>query len=247
VTRVEANNYLVNAGVDKEVVEQYLNVVDAKVEHSLAKEGIGATKRDYVAGILNAEESLQQLQAMGIAAERSSQYIKQWTIRRSRVRRTATTAQILHHVSTGAVDGNSAYIRLQNLGWDNPDILLMVSEAQSKLAELQARRRKAIDRDAKQQAKALRDAQRETQRLLRQLQADQRRATPRTTLDRWLCDGIISEGWYLRQMAAMGYEPQISQGYLEDAIRKKACAPAPEGKEFNPPPPSNGESGDAGQ
>jgi hypothetical protein len=160
----------------------------------------------------------------------------------------ASTAQIVGWVGKGMLHPTVARERLLNLGWDEPDVVLMLDEQAGKLAALDAKRRAVADQAARTRAKELESLQRTAERQRKALEADQRRATPRSTLDRWLCNGEISETFYLQRMRAMGYPGRIAHGYLIDAKRKKACAPAPEGSPF--PPTNNGEpdSGDsAGQ
>lgn len=242
VDRHTARDYLINARVNAEVVDQMLNVVDAKLASTIAKEGIRAVRKDYLNGTLNAVEVSQQLSAMGIVDQRVRDYVTLWTIQRNRVRRTATTAQILSWVSQGILDAATAQLRLLNLGWDRPDIIVQLQVAQGKLVQQEARAHSAEDRRRLARAKELDRVQKENERMQRQLEADQRRATPRATLDKWLCSGAISEGFYLARMQAMGFDGATAQEYLDVAIAKKACQPAPEGTPFPnvPNPEGNG-------
>lgn len=236
VARPEARDYLINSRVNPEVADQLLNIIDARLASNIAKEGIRAVRKDYLNGTLNATEVVQQLEAMGIVEQRIRDYVALWTIQRNRVRRTATTAQILSWVAQGILDGTTAQIRLANLGWDRPDIITQIGIAQGKLAQQEARAHSTEDKRRLAAAKELTRVQKENERMRRQLQADQRRATPRTVLDKWLCSGAVSEAFYLQRMAAMGYDARTAQEYLEVALGKKACKPAPEGTPFPSPP-----------
>jgi hypothetical protein len=247
VDRHTARDYMINARVNAEVVDQMLNVIDAKLASSIAREGIKAVRRDYLNGTLNATEVQQQLSAMGIVDQRVRDYVALWTIQRNRVRRTATTANILSWVSQGILDARTAELRLLNLGWDRPDIVVQLSVAQGKLAQQEARAHSTEDKRRLAAAKELTRVQKENEKMRRQLEVDQRRATPRSVLDKWLCSGAISESFYLNRMQSMGFDARTSQEYLEVALAKKACQPAPEGTPFpNPPAPPEPAKPDGG-
>jgi hypothetical protein len=215
-------------GFKDEQIAMQLSIVDSRVARKIVHAGVLSVKRDYINGTLNSEEATVQLVAMGVAPKRVSQHLAMWTLQRSRTRRTATTAQLLSYVTEGLEDEATAAVRLANLGWDKPDIVLMLARIKGKMSQIKAKQLQAAEKAALAKAKALAQAQKQAQDLVKRLQADNRRATPRATLDKWLCDGIISEGYYLYRMTVMGFPASQAKRYLDDAKRKKACAPADE-------------------
>jgi hypothetical protein len=223
-----ATTNLAQLGFKNEPIALQLAIVDSRVTRKIVRAGVTSVKRDYVNGTLNAEEATVQLVAMGVAGKRIQQHLAMWTLQRSRTRRTATTAQLLSYVTEGLEDEATAAVRLANLGWDKPDIVLMLARIKGKMSQIKAKQLQAAEKAALAKAKALAQAQKQAQDLVKRLQADNRRATPRATLDKWLCDGIISEGYYLYRMTVMGYPASQAKRYLDDAKRKKACAPADE-------------------
>jgi hypothetical protein len=238
--RSQAMHHLSDAGLPDALSSQLLDLSDARRARGLLREAIRATGRDYLSGVLSIGETTAALAALGITSARAGELMQIWTIRHSRRRKQATTEQILRWVGAGRMTVSDARARLVNLGWQDPDLLMLSEEAQAKLDTLRQKEAKALEslaeKRARQVARLAKDAQSEHKRLV----TEANRIAPLSVLSRWLREGEMSETEFRDQLAARDYPAQDIDRYVADARRTKPSKPtvAKAGQVYPRPPGS---------
>lgn len=223
--RDQAMQQLSAAGLLPALSAQLLDLSDSKRARALLREAVRSTGRDYLSGVLSAAEALSALAGLGINSQRAGELMQIWTIRRSRRRRQADTSRVLKWVGTGRLSTEEGRARLANLGWRDPDLLLLTADAQAQLDRLHAQQLKAAQRDEAAQARQLASIAREHKRAAQEVIAVANRQAPRGVLARWLKDGIITEAEYREQMADRGYTTDVIDDYVKDITAPKAPKP----------------------
>lgn len=237
IDRDKALQQLSAAGLPDTLSSQLLDLSDARRSRGLLRAAVAATGRDYLSGALSAAEATSALSTYGITTARAGELMQIWSVRRSRHRRQADTSRILRWVATGRLSATEGKSRLGNLGWTDPDVLLLLADAEASLAKLQARERKLAESDAAKRARELERLAREAKAAEKRLLAEANRVAPRGVLTRWLIDHVITEAEYRQGMRDRGYPDNLIDDYVRDATSPKASKPrvAPPVKPFPRP------------
>lgn len=225
IDRNTALRQLADAGLSASLSTHLLDLSDAKRARGLVRAAVSATGRDYLSGALSTAEAAAALQSYGLTAARAGELMQIWTIRRSRHRRQASTSQILKWVGTGRIDAAEGARRLANLDWSQPDVLLLLADAEGSLANLQARQRKLAESDAAKRARELERLAREAAAQGKRLVSEANRVAPRGVLTRWMIDGVISQDEYRQGMRDRGYPDNLIDDYIRDATTPKPPRP----------------------
>jgi hypothetical protein len=139
----------------------------------------------------------------------------------------------------GLLDPTVAAARLLNLGWTNPDVVLLLADARGKLATMQARAVAAADRAKAKQLKELTQLNKAHAKAISDNVAHLRRLFPQRQLKKWLTEGIASEDWVGARLAEQQYPAEVIGALIADWTREKGQAPGPQllPPPLPPPPP----------
>jgi hypothetical protein len=217
--RGQALSQLAATGMPDNLSLQLLDLRDAKRSRALLRAAVTETGRDYLSGVLSAAEAIAALGRYGIKEQRRGELMQIWTVRRSRRRRQADTGKILKWIGEGRIGVDDARRRLSNLGWTDPDLMLLVGEGEGKLAELRARSEQAQAKAAAAQAKELERLSREAEAEQKRIRTEANRVAPRSTLTKWLQDGIITRDDFYALMRERGFPEEEIDRYYADATR----------------------------
>lgn len=237
LSRQQALSHLSDAGLSVNLSSQLLDLADSNRARGLLRAAVNALGRDYLSGALSADETVQALGDYGIQRQRAGELMQIWSIRRSRHRRQASTAQIIRWVGTGRISTADGARRLANLDWSNPDALLLLADAQASLDKLHAREAKLAEADLEKRARELERLAREARAEQKRLLAEANRIAPRTVLTKWLLDGVIGKDEWYQAMRDRNYPDNIIDDYYRDATTPKPPRPkvAPSVKQFPRP------------
>lgn len=157
--RASTRKRLTSDKADAINVDSLLNNIDAVVHLRLLGEQLKSIESGFMRGNTSEFELPGILKLAGFTDERSTQYIQEWKYQRHEQRRMLNTGEILALLKDGLITPDQAWVRLNNLGWDNVDSLIEIQKVQydlaSKLAGQQARAASAaMGAAAKAQAQA---------------------------------------------------------------------------------------------
>jgi hypothetical protein len=223
--RGQALSQLAATGMPDVLSVQILDLRDAKRARSLLRAAVTETGRDYLSGTLSAAEALAALGRFGIKEQRRGELMQIWSIRRSRRRRQADTSRVLKWIGEGRITVDDARRRLSNLGWTDPDLMLLLGEGEYKLAELRAKSEQAQARAAAQQAKELERLSREAEAERKRIRTEANRVAPRSTLTKWVQDGIITRDDFYALMRERGFPQEEIDRYYADATTPRPPRP----------------------
>jgi hypothetical protein len=225
LTRAQALLQLTDAELPAQLSNQLLDLSDATRARGLLRAAVTATGRDYLSGALSTEETGAALGSYGIQPPRVGELLQIWTIRRSRHRRQADTSRILKWMGQGRISADEARRRLANLGWSDPDTILLLAEAESNLDKLRAREQKQAQADEAKRVRELDRLAKQAEAEAKRLIAERNRIAPRGVWTKWLIDGIVSQDEFRQAMRERNYPDDMIDDYIRDALRPKPPKP----------------------
>lgn len=228
--RTRAENVLRAAGLDDGAIKLALDTVDFEVKRTNTTAAIRLVRSRYMDGIITINGAQAELAQIGVVPNRSSDYLQHWTVLRSGRHRLATTAKIQQLAREGLLTPQDARDRLDNLGWSNADILLLLQEVQIAVNKTAVAQVQAAQRAAKAQARELERLARLVQQQLENIRANLRRISPMPKLQKWLKEGLISSAFFESRASAMGYPPNEIILHEQEALlngQPGATPPAP--------------------
>lgn len=163
-------------------------------------------RSDYFGGILTRNDAANRLMSAGVDEQVAETNVKCWAMNFTWKRRQLTTDQILSLHCKGLLDYNAAKLRLTNIGWDNPEDVLLLASAQLCIINSQTKAFKQAQLAKKQQAAALAKLIHQQQLAIKAQQKQLEKMTPVSLLDKLAKQGEIGYPWYKSRMTAMGYD-----------------------------------------
>ena len=123
-------------------------------------------------------------------------------------------------VGEGLLDYNSAVARLQNLGWTDPDMTVLLAESRNKLQVREEKMITAAQRTKQaQQKQALKDIQ-DARKQIKALQHEARAVASVKTLQGWYVECLLSEEDFRAALTERGYVDRLIGEYLAEAKQK---------------------------
>lgn len=240
-TREQAVDNLKRYYVDETEAKALIDLRAARENLALVKASVARLRRGFLAGEFSPQELPGQLAVIGVVPEMVPRYIARWTLARSQERRQLSTERIVKYVAEGRIPYAVALGRLANLGWQNPDALLLLDKARRDAGELEARVADTDRMPKQKRQKELEGVVARCTKLRDKVQADLRRMTPLSAIKRWLLDHIVSVPWARERMLLMGYDDSVVSNYIqswgieEDKALAKTNGVAPATSEATPP------------
>lgn len=219
---------LTNIGLPNGTITAMIEVADAKETLHNSKVAIDAATRGYRKGSINRERYRELLTRSGLTDHSIRNYIENADYNRDYDRIHATTAKIVAWTGQGFLSYQDAKDRLENLGWSEPDTILLLAEANSRNVKLQGQAIRAADATRQKRARELEKALKQAQKNVELIQAAIRRQTPITTLQRMVRKRIITQQQFTDRAIRSGYPADVAAAYLRDAltVEKKPSSPS---------------------
>lgn len=220
VSRDDVINSLTAMGYTNECSQTRADTVDLKIETEFAKKHIAGIKKQYMRGIINIAGAMNALVGAGVSGQRANQYINAWGTELTPERKTATAQKVALWYQKGLIDQGTAYNRLRNLGYDDPDSVLFVAEANRAILEAEVKRIQVANRMIEQRRKELERLAKANEAQARRIQSEYRTMYPYTKLQAWLKEGIISEDVMRLRMRRGGYSLEAINNYVAEVYAK---------------------------
>lgn len=164
-------------------------------------------KKRYTKGAVDKDQAEKMLLQAGITAQRTAQYLDDWSLEVQAVHREISAQQAVRLSCAGLIDLAELTVRLTNLGYAARDAALLTREAE--LCQ-QARATKAAAQGAKAE-KALQSELKRRQREAAQgIQAARRQLAAHgspSQLRKWYCEGHIGTSELYSRLAFLGWPP----------------------------------------
>lgn len=186
---------------------------------AIAAASVAAIRTRYIDGYIDQTGATQSLTDAGIQSDRINQLLSLWNLQNTPRRKHRTAKEIVADVANGYYDTASALSRLLNLGYDNADSMLFLADASGAIAQRNAKAAAAAQRDARTAAKQAQQLASQARSQARQLVAAAKHAAPKSTLIKWLRQGLISNNEFAMRMELQGYSPTDIQRYVDSATK----------------------------
>lgn len=206
LNRTEAKFALVVRGIKPDDADLLLDTSDDEQEWECQQQIFKRIKGDFLSGCIDATQADLRLEALAVKADRRAWHIACWQAQMTCRRKTLSTEQILDLVKRGLLTWTVAYARLLNLGWTQPDALLLEARTGQDILLASAKQVKAAQQSNLKYAKDLQQQIERYQAQVRQLQADLRRTTPMSLLKKLAKKGRISKSSFRRRLEISGYK-----------------------------------------
>ncbi len=210
-----------DAGIAATIQSAYL-----KNQAALVKQGITLTRRAVLGGVLSPDEGQLQLVSLGVTSQRATAYVDMWRLQLTSERRRLGGNQVLKMVREGILSEQDAAVRLENLGWQDVDLQLMLATVRYQTAQGESRIKAAQDKQRQKAAAALlREAK------LNKLQSDKIakeicKRTPLSMLQRWYALHLVDDQYVTDSLSCQGYTPDQISNILVESRAKRAARDA---------------------
>lgn len=229
LSAAQARANLVSVGWIDEVITMYLTSEIMSLQNQTLEETTRRVKNDWMNGRTTEPEARARLAVVNVRRDWIDQLITRWRNERGEYRIMAAAAKVIKWYKLGLLSRQNAILRLQNLGWYNPDIILQLQEADYEVASAQARLHQQEDKRRTQAAKDLELSLRGLNTVQHQVQSELRRITPVATLRTWLKKELITVDEFVRRMTLQGYPPETSRYHVAEIAGEIAASGLPKG------------------
>jgi hypothetical protein len=213
VSRDNAKQALVNAGYTDQAAELQMAKSDLDILKGQIDNATKAVRRAFLLGEVDQAGAVSALTLAGVLPPAAQRYVAGWQLQRTVPRISAATGKLLSWARRGLISVANLEVRLNNLGWNPPDIVLMLAEINQEIQQAQALAAKRHLADlAKAENAALR-AQKAIQR------AYCKPYSP-AKLKLWYAERIIDEETLRARAGKCGMAPEA----LEDLVREAYVA-----------------------
>lgn len=237
IDRVTAENGLASNGVPPDVTRVELDTIDIRGATAVVQAVIRRTRADWFGGRTDELEARTRLGKAGVPDPRADQLIATWKAERGQGHQLAGTEKVLRWYRKGFIAKDEAIRRLSNLEWNQPDMLLLITEVEAEMRQDVAKTLTAADRDKRTQV-------REAEAVLGRMTANANRIMshlrtirPKADVLKWYAAGHMSEAEARQTLTLQGYDQEAIDNYLIGALDKKkkpaASAPPPKGVNAN--------------
>lgn len=223
-----ASTELIANGVDPAAAQVTLAAIDVEANNQITAAVVSRTKSEIFAGLITVQQGVARLTQAGLAGPRVAELGALWSAKLSPKVRTLATGQITKLLRDGLLTRQQALLRLENLGWTNPDALLLLKDIQLQIAKDQAKAIAAVEaKTAKEEAETVK-LLKQAEGYKNQLKSRLTEITPPATILKWYRQGIWSEGQARSRLSLLGYPDDIASDMLLSALTvlPKATQPA---------------------
>jgi hypothetical protein len=214
VSETQLRDSLASVQVAPAAIDLIVSVEGNKANIAELKGLLARIRSDIRSGVITEAAGRKRLEDAGFRSDRAGRYARQAALSITARRQQVTTGQILKWVGEGTLPPAQAAQRLANIGWTQPDIVLLLRSAAGTLRQLQARQITQAQGAARKNARGLAQVRKESIALQRQVETDLRRIQPIAQIKKLLGKGIITNRTAIARLLAQGYPPQAVAEYL---------------------------------
>lgn len=216
VDRDNAYGALIRAGFTDQAANLTLATADLDQQRRAVAVAVRSIHKARLLGEVDNSGALAALQTIGVPSLRANQYVQQWALELTVPRISASTARIMAWMKKGLLSIANGAQRLVNLGWNPPDIQLMVLEVQQ-YVELASKKANATA------AKQLKQAQKDAQTAIDKSQAACRRIYPIQRQVAFYAKRIIDKSTLAGRLSSCGHSADvIANAEAEAEVRRAA-------------------------
>lgn len=215
IHREQLIQWLVETGLKPEEANAIALTLGININRSLARTYIKQVQSEFFLGSFDGIGAYQNLIEGGIVPERATQLVSKWQRQQTRVRKTASTNQLIQWYTEGYIDDEQLQQRLRILGWSNPDILILWQEGVEKAKGITATAEAKRAKTSNQQALA-------AERLAKQMQREAQAAISRfasisspSRMAKWYELGLIDADTIRQRLLSFGWSNDDSQRFID--------------------------------
>jgi hypothetical protein len=227
VSSANAVAALVQLGFRSDDAQRFIDVANYRFNVETVKQILKSVETSFLHGDVSAESAAAILQSAGLQPDRIAAYFQRWGLARTLPHRLGNASQIIDWMRDGLLTQPQASAKLANLGIANADAVLMVAEANTRMAQLQAKQEAAQLKQGAQQAKELSRVQQQHLNAARKLAAQRTKLAPVSAIIKWLKAGIISPEQFTLWMQEKGFGNDTVADYVKQAESKAPAAGRP--------------------
>lgn len=206
----------VGFGADPNEAQRMAALADLKLRVKRGREIVANVRKRFLRGSLTQQQARGLLSQWGIQGDRIEQYIRDWGLEFEAGRKELSAATAVKYACKLLIGIDDLRFRLQNLGYQQPDIDAMTREALACQANLVAEAAaKAARADRQQKADAYTAARRLRQSLVEAQRYLASHGTPKQLHD-WFCSGTIGEPEVYSRLNALGWPNGDIGHFLSD-------------------------------
>lgn len=217
---------LTSLGFPPSLAEASLQAIDLAHRTQALRQAKGLLRKAVLRGELSVANAASELVTLGYTSERATEWAQLTGFELEVSQKHIPAGKIVDLASKGLLTMEVARQRLLNLGYAEPDTMLLVAEAEYKYLEAEAKSLSAADKAAAKQSKAVEAGIQKSQAQQARLQRELCRLVPVSRLQTWYADRIIGDDYFLARLTTCGYTPDAIQGYWEEAKLKREKADA---------------------
>lgn len=152
---------------DDELVQLIVSGLNVKLNTDYVKEYVKSIRSNYMMGGIAFDNLRDALSQAGLTSGAVNRYADLWFRQLTQRRKVASTEKLLSWYRYALIDATEAQIRLRNLGWRNPDIMLWINDT-NRLIDADLQKARMVQARTEKQAKL------ETEKEMRRIKGKQR-------------------------------------------------------------------------
>jgi hypothetical protein len=203
-------------GLTPAQADETIALADLDLKYKRLTKIVDFVRRQFIKGILDANQAANQLRQAGVVNDRVPIYIEDWQLEIQTKHREVSAQKAVQWACKGLITLADLQARLGNLGYLPADIAGLVAEAQICQATLATR---AANQQARQQAASARQLQ-QIQRAAAQAIVNARRqlaahGSP-AQLRKWFCQGHLSQSDLYSRLRFLGWPDEDITRLISD-------------------------------
>jgi hypothetical protein len=219
VTRQQAIQRLNTYEFGEGEASTILDVAAQEVANKAISVAITATHKAFLTGEFAVPQIAGHLAQIGIVEPMITHYIALWQLDMTVSQRHLATKEIQALAENGIITNAVAQQRLINLGWSQPDLVLLMSEIALKEKQIKAKAQSADTKARQAKAKALQEAHKQATQMAAQSLKALKAVAPLSKLVAWYKNGVIDRETLVSVLRQQGYTEQVIYDTVNTALR----------------------------
>jgi hypothetical protein len=216
ITEAQAREQFQQLGLPLQEIDMAIISTRLEIATNFAKKTIASIRREYLKGIITLESARVLLQQIGIAAPRINDYANLWIVDLSAARKQLSAQSNVKAFVDGLISEETLRFRLSNLNYDQYSINVFAAMGGQG-------RQRAVAKAMAQAAQTAAQQVRNAERLLKEIEADRRRAitdmkahgTP-IQIAKWTKKQLISIDDAMGRLRDMGWPQDDAENLLRE-------------------------------
>lgn len=229
ISRSAAMSALTGAGWPQDAAQSFLSSIDATETSRLATQIISSLRSAFMAGRITLAKAEESLLTAGIQKPRVAMILSAWSAERVVYKPTGGVGDIKRYVKEGLITVQEGSQWLANLGYHDPDIILLTDELIQIAAAAAAKAAKAAGTTVTSHMKAIAQAQKLSSQLTRQTAALGKKLLSESQVQKGYLCGVFDYDQSHQRLVGFGYSPTDADIVIRewDTQTSKPCPPVP--------------------